>query len=245
MIAFIFLFGLIIGSFLNVCIYRIPIGKSIATPPSTCESCGTRLKPKDLFPVISWLVLGGKCRYCGEIISIRHTIVELLTGVLYGIVFWKIGLDEKLLPYLILTSILIVITFTDLDHQIIPNRVNLFGFIIFIVLNLFLGYIQWKDAFLGSLIGVGFLFLIALLTGGMGMGDVKLMTIIGLNLGWQNTILALFLSFMIGGAFGILLLAFKRKGRKDPIAFGPWIAMASFMTILFGQEIINWYISLF
>lgn len=241
----VFLFGLIIGSFLNVCIYRIPLEKSIATPPSSCRNCGARLKPNDLFPLISWFALGGKCRYCNEPISIRYTIVELLTGILHATVFRKIGLSRTLLPYFVLISILIVITFIDLDHQIIPNKVTLFGFVSFMLLNLFLEYIQWKNAFLGAIIGGGFLLLIALLTDGMGMGDIKLMTIIGLNLGWQNTILTLFLSFMIGGLFSILLLLFRRKKRKDPIAFGPWISVASFMTILFGQEIIHWYISLF
>ena len=245
MIFFIFLFGLMIGSFLNVCIYRIPIGKSIVSPPSSCENCGARLKPKDLFPVISWIFLGGKCRYCGESINIRYPLVELLTGILFVILFGKIDFKKVLIPYLTLTSILIVITFTDLDHQIIPNKVNLFAFVAFIILNLFSGYIQWKDSLLGALIGGGFLFVLALLTGAMGIGDVKLITVIGFYLGWKSTILTLFLSFIIGGVFGILLLAFRIKGRKDIIPFGPWIAIASYITMLIESEAIIWYMGLF
>lgn len=245
MIFFIFLFGLMIGSFLNVCIDRIPIGKSIVIPPSSCENCGARLKIKDLFPVISWMFLGGKCRYCGESINIRYPLVELLTGILFALLFGKIDFEKVFLPYLILTSILIIITFTDLDHQIIPNKVNLFTFIAFITLNLFSGYVEWKDALLGALIGGGFLYALALFTGAMGMGDVKLMTVIGFYLGWERTILTLFLSFTIGGIFGILLLVFRKKGRRDTLSFGPWIAMASYITMLIGPEIITWYMGLF
>lgn len=246
MIFFIFIFGLIIGSFLNVCIYRIPAGKSIVTPPSSCGSCGTRLKPIDLIPIISWIFLGGKCRYCGESIAIRYTFVEFITGLLFSVLYWRYGIDWVLLPYLTLTAILIAITFIDLDHQIIPNKINLFALGGFLVFNIILGYINWAVSLLGALIGGGFLFLLVILSKGaaMGMGDVKIMAVLGLYLGWTSIILTLLLSFIIGGVFGVLLLALKIKGRKDAIPFGPWIAIAAFITIVFGSNILTWYIGL-
>lgn len=246
MLLFIFIFGLIIGSFLNVCIYRIPAGKSIVAPPSSCGSCGTRLKPLDLFPVVSWIFLGGKCRYCGEPIAIRYPFVELMTGLLFSVVYWQHGINWILLPYLTLTAVLIAITFIDLDYQIIPNKINLFALVGFLVFNIILGYINWTDSLLGALIGGGFLFLLVIISKGaaMGMGDVKLLAVLGLYLGWTSIILTLLLSFIIGGVFGVLLLVLKIKGRKDAIPFGPWIAIAAFITIVFGSNILTWYIGL-
>lgn len=240
----IFILGLTIGSFLNVCIYRIPEGESIISPPSSCGSCGTRLKPVELIPVLSWLFLGGKCRYCGESIATRYPLVELLTGSLFAVTYWRIGLDWTLIPYGILIATLITITFIDLDHQIIPNTINLFALIVFLGSNLTLGYIDWKEALIGSLVGGGFLFLLVVLSRGaaMGMGDVKLMAVLGLFLGWRSALLTLFLSFILGGLFGVLLLLLKRKGRKDAIPFGPWIALAATVSILYGNEILTWYI---
>ncbi|MCR1897974.1 prepilin peptidase [Irregularibacter muris] len=246
MVLLIFILGLIIGSFLNVCIYRIPLGKSIAYPPSICGHCHTRLKPLDLFPVISWMFLRGKCRYCGESIDIRYPFVELFTGILFSLTYWKYSMHFILIPYLLVTAALIAITFIDIHHHIIPNSINLFIFATFFVFNFSLNFIPWKNAFLGALIGGGFLFILFLFTGGagMGMGDVKLAGVLGLYLGWTNIILLLLLSFVLGGFFGMLLLALKIKSRKDAISFGPWIAMAAFITLLFGNDIIRWYVNL-
>lgn len=240
----IFIFGLIIGSFLNVCIYRIPQGLSISYPPSSCTHCNSRLKKKDLIPVISWLFLGGKCRYCGESINSRYPFVEMVTAILFLLTYIKIGFVVVLILYLILTSILITISFIDIDHRIIPNKINLFALILFIVSNLLIGYINWKSAILGSFIGGGFLFLLVLLTrgAGMGMGDVKLMGVLGLFLGFKNTILALLLSFILGGFFGVWLLLHRKKGKRDEIPFGPWLAVGTFLSLLYGREIIDWYI---
>ena len=246
MTIFIFIFGLIIGSFLNVCIYRIPLGLSIVTPPSACGSCGQRLKPKDLIPLLSWLYLKGKCRYCGQPISIRYPLVEFITGLIFAFTYWVFGWTWILLIYLIIYSGLIAIVFIDLDHQIIPNSINLFLLIIFFISNFILEYIYWKEAFIGGLLGGGFLFLLVLLSRGtaMGMGDVKLMGVLGLFLGWQYTLLTLLLSFIIGGIFSLLLLALKIKGRKDTIAFGPWLVAGFFITTIFGNNILDWYLRL-
>ena len=242
----VFIFGLIIGSFLNVCIYRIPIGQSIVSPPSFCRSCGRRLKRLDIIPIISWIFLAGKCRKCGEYIGIRYPIVELITGLSFSVVYWQYGMHWILLPHLTLTAILIAILFIDLDHKIIPNKINLFALASFFLFNIILGYIHWSDALLGAVIGGGFLLFLVLLSKGtaMGMGDVKFMAVLGLYLGWKNIILTLLLSFIFGGVFGILLLISKRKSRKDAIPFGPWIALAAFITIIFGKDILTWYIAL-
>lgn len=246
MCVFIFVFGLIIGSFLNVCIYRIPAGESIVRPPSACGACGKPLKPLDLIPVISWVFLAGKCRHCGEYIQIRYPLVELMTALLFSVVYWRYGLEWILLPYLTLTAILIAILFIDVDHGIIPNGINIFALLSFIFFNMILRYMAWPDALVGAAIGGGFLFLLVLLSRGsaMGMGDVKLMAVLGLYLGWKNIVLTLLLSFIIGGVFGMLLIISKKKSRKDAIPFGPWIAVAAFITIVFGRDILTWYIAL-
>jgi leader peptidase (prepilin peptidase)/N-methyltransferase len=243
----IFLFGLLIGSFLNVVIYRLPEGQSIATPPSHCPKCNTQLKPKDLVPVFSWLALGGKCRYCKTKVPVRYALVELLTGCFFLFTYWKFGLQWSLLVWLVFVSVMIAVTFIDLDHQIIPDELNIFLLIVFIVANLFLTFVPWKDGVFGALAGSVPLFLIVLLTGGagMGMGDVKLMFVVGLYLGLWNTVLALFLSFIFGGFFGVLLLVTKIKGRKDAIPFGPWLVLGTLTAIYFGQDLITWYLNSF
>lgn len=241
----IFVFGLLIGSFLNVVIYRLPEGMSIATPPSHCPKCNHQLKPLDLVPVFSWLFLKGKCRYCAVKVSPRYALVELLTGILFAYTYLVFGLEWILLVQLIFVAVLIAVVFIDLDHQIIPDELNLFLLLVFIFANLALSFIPWKDAFLGAAAGFLPLFLVVLLTGGagMGMGDVKLMFVLGLYLGLGQTLLALFLSFIYGGVFGVLLLVTKIKGRKDAIPFGPWIVLATLTSLYFGPNLISWYLS--
>ncbi|QSX09619.1 prepilin peptidase [Alkalibacter rhizosphaerae] len=240
----VFVFGLLIGSFLNVVIYRLPEGQSIASPPSHCPQCGTPLKPVDLVPVLSWLMLGGKCRYCKAKVPARYALVELLTGFLFLFTYLQFGLSWMLLVHLVFVAVLIAMTFIDLDHQIIPDELNVFLLVIFVVANLALGFIPWKDAVFGALAGFIPLFLLVLLTGGagMGMGDVKLMFVLGLYLGLWHTLLTLFLSFIYGGFFGVVLLATKIKKRKDAIPFGPWIALAALTTLYFGSNLISWYL---
>ncbi|MBF7095758.1 prepilin peptidase [Alkalibacter mobilis] len=241
-----FLLGLTIGSFLNVVIYRIPEGESIAQPPSHCPSCGTRLKPLDLVPIFSWLFLKGRCRHCSTNISPRYALVELLTGIVFLFTYIKFGLDWYIIVAFGFMAVLIAMTFIDMDHQIIPDELNIFLIVFFVATNLFISYIPWKDAIFGALIGFAPLFLIVLLTGGsgMGMGDVKLMFALGLYLGFWNSILTVFLSFIYGGVFGVLLLVTKIKGRKDAIPFGPWIALGAVTAFYFGAGIIGWYMGM-
>ena len=239
----IFIFGLLIGSFLNVCIYRLPQNQSIVTPPSHCTTCSTRLKPWDLIPVISYLLSKGRCRYCGSAFSPRYAIVELLTAFLFAWCFQIFGPTPELIKALILTSFFIVITFIDYDHQLILDKVLLWLSGTGVVINLWLGSVTPLDMLIAGLIGGGLLLIIALVSrGGMGGGDIKFAAALGLCFGWQYLLLTLLLSFIIGGIGGVLLLVCKIKGRKDFIPFGPFIALGALVSLLYGNHIINWYI---
>ncbi|KKM10863.1 hypothetical protein SY88_11455 [Clostridiales bacterium PH28_bin88] len=239
-----FMIGIVLGSFLNVCIYRIPRGESIVAPPSRCPACGTRLRALDLLPVLSWLWLRGRCRYCGAGVPAKYPLVELLSGMIYVGLYHNFGLQPVLAGGLILASILIVVTFTDLEHYRIPNKVVLFGFLAG------LGYVIWSkeppliNAFFGVLAGGGPLYLLALLTSGMGGGDVKLAAMAGLYLGWQKVILALFLAAGLASLVGMTLIALGIKKRKDPIPFGPFIALGTMISLLWGKQLIEWYLTM-
>lgn len=254
----IFIFGLIIGSFLNVCIYRIPHGESIVSPPSHCPNCGTRLKPFDLIPLLSYLFCFGKCRYCHQKISPRYFLVESLTGIVSVVLFNKYSLTVSFVAFLFLTYILIVIFFIDLDHQIIPNElviVGLIGGAILFFYNLFLPFQiyadnHWWNPLLGLVVGSGFLFVVSLIGSAiykgdevMGMGDVKLFAPIGLFLGWRMTLLALYISVLIGGSSSLMLIFLGKANRKSMIPFGPFIVIGVFVTIMWGWDIAHWYIS--
>ncbi|RKD34591.1 prepilin peptidase [Thermohalobacter berrensis] len=235
--------SLLIGSFLNVCIYRIPRGKSISYPPSHCPKCDTRLKPLDLIPVISYIFYRGKCRYCGEKISLQYPLIEILTAIIYILLFLKYGLTITFIKYATLSSLLLVISVIDYQHKIIPDKLNIFGLITgFIFISLYNFKIGLINGTIGLLIGGGLFLLIAVLTkGAMGGGDIKLMAVIGLWMGWKYIILISLLSFVFGAIISLLLLLFKIKDRKDYIPFGPFIALATFVTILYGSEIIQYY----
>ncbi|HHY82518.1 MAG TPA: prepilin peptidase [Clostridiales bacterium] len=247
----IFLIGLLMGSFFNVCIYRIPREESIVFPPSHCTSCGTQLKWQDLVPVFSWIFLGRRCRYCNEQISFRYPLIELLTGIIYLLLFLKFGISGTFLTYLTLCSILIITTAIDLEHQIIPNGLVLTGFAAGVILTLTGLSTTWKDALLGLLVGGGVFLIVALISElilkkeGMGGGDIKLMGMIGLLIGWKLTALSILLSIYAGGLIGGLLLLFRVKKHGDTIPYGPFIAAGTFISIFYGYDLINWYIRTF
>lgn len=250
-------FGLLIGSFLNVCIYRIPKGQSIAFPPSHCMACSTGLKPLDLLPVFSYLFLRGRCRYCGERISPRYPMIEALTAVIYCIAFWRLGWSLEFFAALYLLTVLIIVFFIDYEHMIIPNGLVIAGIIggaatavgnIFYPISFYGDRNLWNPL-LGGVTGSGFLLLVALIgllvyktDEAMGMGDVKLLFPIGLFLGWKLTILALFLAVISGGAGSILLLILKLRTKKDAIPFGPYIILGTFVSMMWGWDILNWYL---
>jgi len=239
----IFLIALLIGSFLNVCIYRIPLGQSVSYPPSHCTSCGRDLKPVDLVPVLSYLFCGGRCRYCGEKISLQYPVVELLNTILWTLLFIKYHWSVIFVKYAVLASLLIVISFIDYQHQIIPDSLIKFGLITGAIINLLYNikenYIQ---GIIGFLVGGGIFFIIAVVTNGaMGGGDIKLMAVLGFCLGWKQILLITFLAFVTGAIVSVVLIALQIKGRKDYIPFGPFISISAFIAMYCGSEIINWY----
>ncbi|AOY78395.1 prepilin peptidase [Clostridium formicaceticum] len=242
--------GIIIGSFLNVCIYRIPKNQSIVYPSSHCSSCNRSLQVMDLIPIFSYFILKGKCRYCRHKISLRYPMVELLTGIVFVLLLYKYDFSIDLLFYLILVSTLICISFIDYDHQIIPDGLVLLGFAAGLIYKLVLYYfinvpIEFLNSILGFLVGGGFFLLIAVVSkGGMGGGDIKLIAMLGFWIGWQDVILISFLAFIIGSIVSIILLITKIKSRKDAIPFGPFIAISSLIVILYKNYLLVHYMNL-
>ena len=249
--------GLLIGSFLNVCIYRMPRNQSIIFPSSRCPSCDNPIRSFDNIPLLSYLVLGGKCRYCGQKISLRYPLVESLNGLIYVAVIWRYGVGWDSVFYCLLSSSLIVITFIDLDFQIIPDRITLPGIPLGIAAGSFLlpdpflravplGY---QSALIGAATGFLFYYFIAYLSivllkkEGMGGGDIKMMAMVGGFLGWKTVILTTFLGSLLGSIAGIAIMLIKKKGRGLQIPFGPYLALGTFISIFFGQEILQWYLN--
>ena len=241
----IFIFGLMIGSFLNVVIYRIPNDESIVVGRSHCPNCETQLKWYDLLPVISFLVTKGQCRYCDEKISWQYPIVESLTGLLFVALYWKFSLTIELGALMFLVSLLIASSVIDLKLQIIPNRITYFGIVSGLICSLIFNYISIKSSLLGLLIPSGFLLVIALITkGGMGIGDVKFAAMIGTFIGAKFTLIGIFLGSLVGSIIGLFLLLTGKKNRKSKLPFGPLIALGTVIMIFWGQSIINWYLGL-
>mgnify|MGYP000394787509 CR=1 FL=1 len=235
--------GLIFGSFTNVLIARIPAGESVVTPPSHCPRCGHRLGVLDLVPVLSWLFLRGKCRYCGERISPLYPLVELLTAALFIGVFLRWGLSAWTLAGWALTVILVACSFIDLDEGIIPDVITIPGVILGLAVSFFtLGFLP---ALWGALAFGGVLFLVAVISnGGMGGGDVKLAAVIGSFTGLPGAFITLLLSSFLGAVYGVTLMLVGRAGRKTPVKFGPFLAVAAYTAYLFASEIIAWYMGL-
>ncbi|TCO79171.1 prepilin peptidase [Marinisporobacter balticus] len=241
---FIIIIGLLIGSFLNVCIYRISKEESIVYPLSYCPKCNTTLKSWSLVPIFSFLLSKRKCRYCRELIPMQYPFIEFLNGIIYLLLYLKYGLSILFVKYAIITSLLIMISWIDYKLQIIPDGCNLFGLVIsgvFIIINDF-STGSFLNSVIGFCLGGGIFLLIAIVTNEMGGGDIKLMGILGFAFGWENILLITLLSFGIGAIISVGLLRLKIKNRKDPIAFGPFIAVATGITILYGREIFQWYI---
>jgi len=239
--------GLIVGSFCNVCIYRIPKNESIIYPASHCPKCRTTIKPVDNIPLLSYILLKGRCRNCGSKISIQYPVVELLTGMIYLIIYLIYGLSIQSLIYIILSSALIIIAFIDLNEQIVPDVISLPGIGVGLILSFFVPYLSFINSALGVVVGGGIILIIALVGSmifkkeAMGGGDVKLAAMIGAFLGWRYTIISLFLGFFLGALAGIFLILSKIKSKEDMVPFGPFIALGSLITLLWGEKIIAWY----
>ncbi len=254
---YILIFGLVIGCFLNVCIYRIPTKQSIISPPSHCTSCGTRLRPLDLVPVFSYIFLRGKCRYCGERVSARYPIVEVLTAIAFLLLYNRFSFSLEYLVAVFFSCILICIAFIDFDLKIIPNGLVIAGLVCGIALfvyNLFypvsiFGDRVWYNPLIGMIGGAGFLLLVSVFglivyksEDAMGMGDVKLLAAVGLFLGWRLTIVTLLIAVIFASIISLVLILFKKISGKSTIPFGPFIALGAFIAMNYGWNIIDFYL---
>lgn len=247
MVLIVFLYGIVFGSFLNVCIYRIPNEQSIVNPPSHCGSCDHRLGWKDLIPILSYVFLKGRCRYCGEKISLRYPGVELLTGVLLIGIYLRYGLVFDFFKYSILTLFLIVIALIDYDTTDVYSSVICTGItigIIFLILERFMYSTRVSDYIIGAVIGLVIIGGIYLLTGGFGAGDIEIAVLCGIFLGWKLEIYFILLSFIIGGVIGITIILFKKKSKTDYMPLGPSLAMGAYVVLIMGETLISRLIGL-
>lgn len=239
----IFAFGLIIGSFINVVIARLPEKQSVVHPGSRCPRCLHPIAWHDNIPVLSYVLLRGRCRHCHAPISWRYPAVELLTALLFVLALSRIGFTLDLLIALGLIGALIAITGIDLDHQIIPDVVTLPGIVVGLVASLTGSRITVIESLLGVVIGGGIFFVIIVVSrGGMGGGDMKLGAMLGAFLGWKLALVAALLAVLAGGIVAIGLLLLRRKGRKDPVPFGPFLALGGTISLLWGEAILRWYL---
>jgi leader peptidase (prepilin peptidase) / N-methyltransferase len=244
------LIGLTIGSFLNVCIYRIPRGESVVSPPSRCTSCGRRLAAYHNIPVVSWMALGGRCAWCRAPVSARYPAIETLTAVvfaLHGLVFEPGAL---LVVRLAFAAALIVLAFIDLDHRILPNPITVGGVVAGVAASVFLPP-GLKDALIGVAIGGGVLWAIGeayfRLRGieGMGMGDVKMLGMVGAFLGWKAVLVTLVLASLTGAIVGVAMLRLRGNAMKYQLPFGTFLSAAAFVASLAGNELVTWYLSFY
>ena len=244
---FIFIIGAMTGSFLNVCIVRLPLEKSIVFPGSHCVACRTPIQWYDNIPLISWLVLGGRCRACKEKISFRYWLVELLTGVIFFLFYRHYGLQPVLWPYLVMVSGFIVATFVDFEHRIIPDEVSIGGMIAGVVFSLFVPQLHGAHSpflgvgysLLGLLVGGGSIYLMGVIGDfvfkkeTMGGGDVKLMGMVGAFMGWKLALLTFFLAPFFGAGFGIVE---KIRTKDSTIAYGPFLIMGALVSLFWGER---------
>ena len=243
----IFIIGLVIGSFSNVCIYRLPRNESLVRPGSHCPQCSKPIPFYDNIPIISYLLLKGKCRYCGQSIPPQYPIVELATGLFYLALYLFYGLQPIAIVYMLLCTLLIIISFIDLRERIIPDVLSVPFIIIGFAFSFFLRNINPLDSLLGILAGGGSLLLIAIVGSklfkkeAMGGGDIKLAAMLGAFLGWQLTLLSLFLGFFVGSVIGVLIMV-TSKNKNDVIPFGPFIALGAMISMFWGQAILHWYL---
>jgi leader peptidase (prepilin peptidase)/N-methyltransferase len=246
-----FVVGSMVGSFLNVCIYRLPRDLSIIFPSSRCPACGMHIRPYDNIPVISYLLLGGRCRYCKARISARYPLVEALNASLYVLVVWRFGLGWHT-PFLFaFCSAMIVITFIDLDFQIIPDSITIPGMLVGLLAGSLIlpdpfdrfSILGLRDSIIGLLSGSLAFYVIAVLSrGGMGGGDIKMMAMVGAFMGWKSVLLTTFSGSLLGSLVGIFLMVFKGKGRKTKVPFGPFLAAGAIISLLYGQELASLYL---
>ena len=247
------LLGLAIGSFLNVVIWRVPRGESVVSPPSACPRCGNAIAARDNVPVLSWLLLGGRCRHCHEQISGRYPLVEAGTAVLFVVAALRFGWSWELPAFLYLAAITVALAMIDIDVHRLPNAIVLPSYLVAGVLLVGAALLQGDpgSALRSVLAGVAlyaFYFLLAFIyPAGMGFGDVKLAGVLGLYLGylgWGEVVVGGFLGFVVGGLSGAALIVLRRAGRKSKIPFGPYMLVGAWISVLAGGVLVDWYLDL-
>ena len=272
MAVLVFLFGLVIGSFLNVCILRIPRRESVVLPASHCPACDAAIKPYDNIPVLSWLLLGGRCRKCKARISLLYPVVELLTGLLFLACYFAFGLSVQALKWAVFAALIVILTVTDFRERILPDKINFTGLGLGLLLSLFTspvdGTASWLsnrlfafpppepvvslvDALIGAGGAAGLLWLIA--EGyyrargreGMGLGDVKMMAMAGAFFGLQGALLTVLLGSLIGSFIGVAVVGLLRKGRDFELPFGTFLGAGAMLVVFWGSQTLAWYRSLF
>lgn len=251
---FIFIFGSVIGSFLNVCIVRMPREESIVTPGSHCTRCKKPIPWYDNIPFVGYIVLRGKCRFCKEKISFQYFIVELVTALMFLWLYFYFGLTGLLVPYFIFVSGLIVATFVDIEHRIIPDEISVGGMVVGIIFSIFLPQLHGEHLYLlglgksllGVLIGGGSIYAMGMLGDflfkkeSMGGGDVKLLAMVGAFLGWQSAILTFFIAPIFGAVAGIIV---KIRTKESMIPYGPFLALGALISLFWSKPIIEWIMS--
>lgn len=245
------LFGLVWGSFLNVVIHRLPLGVSLVSPRSRCPSCEKPVAAYDNVPLLSYALLGGRCRHCKVGISIRYPAIELAVGAASLFAFLRHGVSLECAFELAFVAAMVALIFIDFDHQILPNGITLPGAALGLALAGPRGGVSFVDALLGALLGAGLLFLVAEVyfrlrkVEGLGMGDVKMMGMVGAYVGWKGVLLTLFLGSLSGTLVGIVVMAASKGDLRTKLPFGTFLGMGAIATVYVGERLIGWYTSLY
>jgi len=244
LIAFAFVFGLVLGSFLNVVIARLPERRSLWAPRSACPGCGATIAWFDNVPLLSFALLRGRCRACAIPIPWRYPVVEAATAVLVALAWLQFGPTLEFLVAVALLAALVAITAIDLRHQIIPDAITLPGILAGVTANVATRHLSWAEVGLGIVLGGGVFFVIIVASrGGMGAGDMKLGAMLGAFLGWKITLFALLVGVLVGGALAVVLMALGIRGRKDAIPFGPFLALGGAAALFWGEGVVQWYVA--
>jgi leader peptidase (prepilin peptidase)/N-methyltransferase len=245
-IATAFVFGLLFGSFLNVVIYRVPLGISLLRP-SGCPACAMAISWTQNVPVLSWIVLRGRCSSCGEKISVRYPLVELAGGLLAALCVWQWGVSVSAFSVTLFCYLMVVLALIDVDHRILPNVITIPGALVGLALAFVDPRVEWVDALLGGFVGGGLLYFVAWaylrLRGreGMGMGDIKMMLTVGSFVGWQGALMTILIGSLLGSVIGVALIAISRKGWEYALPFGTFLAAAGILVAFRGEQIFAWY----
>jgi leader peptidase (prepilin peptidase)/N-methyltransferase len=247
--AVVFILGTLFGSFANVCIYRLPQRLSIIFPGSHCPACQEALRPWHNIPLLSYLLLGGQCARCKTAISLRYPLIELSNGLLYIFLYHQYHLSVQTVVFALLTTALLIVSCIDLAHTIIPDAITLPGTVVGLGTSLWLTPVGLRNAILGVLLGSGLFLLMAILSvvmlkrEGMGGGDIKLIAMLGAFLGWHAVLVTIFLAAVLGASVGLALILLRRKGRREPLPFGPFLALGALLAMVWGDSILTWYVS--